>query len=343
MITSNLIRRRLYEVTNYRLRTFAGGRFADRCRPTSIALLLTERCNARCLHCDIWKNRGREESPSADQWQRVLTDLREWLGPVHVVLTGGEALLKDFTIDLVRYGSSIGLFIELLTHGYWKDQQKIESVALARPGRVTISFDGIGDTHNLVRGRDGFFARTESSIRTLLRAREENKLDLTIRLKTVIMRQNLHAICDVARFAQQEKLEVFFQPIEQNYNTGNDPEWYKHSDNWPSDTTAARDVVKQLVRLKSQGLPIVNSPAQLEAMLEYFTDPSSKRLAVQSHAAHEKELLCSAMTMLQLQSNGDVTICSAREPVGNIRNEPVRQIWENRPRWWQGGCCLTER
>ena len=115
-----LIHKRLYESANYRLRTLAGGRFASSCRPTSIALLMTERCNARCIHCDIWKNRGPEESPSFEQWKTVLTDLRRWLGPVQVVFSGGEALLKSYTIDLVAYGSSIGLFVELLSHGFWE-------------------------------------------------------------------------------------------------------------------------------------------------------------------------------------------------------------------------------
>ena len=59
-------RARAHAAVNYRLRTIAGGRLASHCRPTAIAILLTERCNARCLHCDIWKNRGKEESPSLD-------------------------------------------------------------------------------------------------------------------------------------------------------------------------------------------------------------------------------------------------------------------------------------
>src|ERR1041384_3837293 len=73
------IYRRVHEKINYRLRTFANGSFAAHCRPTSALFLLTELCNARCVHCDIWKNRGKEDSPSVEQWKQVLTDLRGWL------------------------------------------------------------------------------------------------------------------------------------------------------------------------------------------------------------------------------------------------------------------------
>lgn len=205
--------RRTYEGINYRLRSFADGRWASFCRPTSIALLMTERCNARCIHCDIWKNRAAEPRLTMLEWRVLLADLRAWLGPVQVVFTGGEALLNPDTIELVAYGSSIGLFIEVLSHGFWEDQSKIEKLALAGPSRVTISFDGFGETHSRIRGRVGFAEKTERTIQTLARMRAEHDLDLTIRLKTVIMRHNLEQVCEVARFAAKHGLEVFYQPI----------------------------------------------------------------------------------------------------------------------------------
>jgi MoaA/NifB/PqqE/SkfB family radical SAM enzyme len=339
--TSNY--RRFYEGINYRLRTFAGSRMAAWCRPTSIALLMTERCNARCIHCDIWKNRGRENPPELGEWKTVLLDLRRWLGPVQVVLTGGEALLNPDTLELVAYASSLGLFIEVLSHGFWEDQLRIERLALARPGRVTISFDGVGEVHDVIRGRDGFFGRTETSILTLVRMRREKSLDLAIRLKTVIMRQNLDEVCHVAWFAKRNHLEVFYQPIEQNYNTPEDPNWPEHSETWPTDSAKAIAVVRELCELKRHGLPIVNSVGQLEVMIPYFSDPRQSRVAVQSHTAHEKRLHCSAMTTLQIQANGDVRTCMTREAIGNIKSQSIRTIWQDRPRWWQEGCCLEER
>jgi MoaA/NifB/PqqE/SkfB family radical SAM enzyme len=339
----NSVYRRFYEGLNFRLRTFAGGRYANSCRPTSIVILLTERCNARCIHCDIWKNRGQEDSPTLEEWKTVLHDLRRWLGPVQVVLSGGEALLKTYALELIEYGSAIGLFIELLSHGYWKDQTKFERLAFARPGRVTFSCDGIGEVHNLVRGRDKFFNRTEESIQTLRRMRQQHALDFKIRLKTVVMQQNLQELRKIAEYAQINQLEVFYQPIEQNYNTPENPEWFMSSPLWPNDVSQAIRAVEQLKELKKQGLPIVNSLDQLDAMRAYFGDPAGLRVATQSHAAHERELLCSALTMLQIQSNGDVTVCTSYPVVGNIRTNTIRSIWENRPHLWEQGCCLESR
>jgi MoaA/NifB/PqqE/SkfB family radical SAM enzyme len=335
--------KRVHEGVNYRLRSFAGGRWASHCRPVSIVFALTELCNARCVHCDIWKNRGKEDAPSLEQYKSVLTDLRTWLGPVQVVFSGGEALLKPYTPELVAHGSSIGLFLEVLTHGYWDDQSRIERLALARPWRLTVSLDGIGETHTKVRGRDQFFEKTTRSIETLRRVRAEQKLDYTIRLKNVIMAHNLDDTCEVARFANRDGMEIFFQPIEQNYNTPEDSKWFEHSDNWPRDTEKAIAVVRQLIAYKKQGWHIANSYEQLETMIPYFENPDSMRVSVQSHSAHERRALCSALTTLDFRANGDVVACFGQAPIGNIKKTPIREIWENRPHWWDSECCLERR
>src|SRR5690242_3777215 len=142
--------KRIYEGFNYRLRTFAQERFANHCRPTSITLALTGRCNAHCVHCDIWKNRGPEETPTVEQWSNAITQLRRWLGPVQITFSGGEALMQPFAADLIRHAVDVGLVVEVLTNGYWNNQQRIELMAQANPWRVTVSLDGIGPTHSVI-------------------------------------------------------------------------------------------------------------------------------------------------------------------------------------------------
>jgi MoaA/NifB/PqqE/SkfB family radical SAM enzyme len=333
---------RLHAAANYRLRDLASGRWANWCRPTAIAILLTERCNARCLHCDIWKNRGREDQPTVAQWKAVLSDLRRWLGPIHVAFTGGEALLMPFTPELVSHASTLGLLVEHLTHGYWKDQSRIESLARARPWRVTLSLDGLGTTHDVVRGRQQFFDFVLQTLETLVRVRREAGATFAIRLKHVIMEHNLHESADVARFAREKGVEVYYQPIEQNYNTADDPRWFEHSANWPRNPQRAVETVEQLIRLKRRGFPIANTIEQLKVMIPYFRDPESLLVATQSHTALDGAQ-CSATTNLQIQSNGDVKTCCGMPPIGNIRAATIRDIWYRRPRYWEGGCCRDVR
>jgi MoaA/NifB/PqqE/SkfB family radical SAM enzyme len=173
--------------------------------------------------------------------------------------------------------------------------------------------------------------------------RSEAGLRHIIRLKNVIMEHNLDETLKVARFGNQEGMEVFFQPIEQNYNTAEDSQWYLESENWPKDTARAIANVRQLIEMKKQGYRIANSYAQLEAMIPYFENPAAHRVAVMSHNAHEAKRSCTALTNLQLQANGDVTVCTGAPVVGNVKLAPIRRIWEDRPRLWESGCCLERR
>jgi len=342
-LSMGAIYRRAYMGLNYRLRVFAGGSLAANCRPTDIGFMMTNLCNARCVHCDIWKNRGRDDTPTLEQYKAVLSDLRSWLGPVHVFFSGGEALLRPYTVDLAAHASGIGLYAEVLTHGYWDDQAIVEKLALANPGRVTVSLDGIGKVHTIIRGRENFFEKTTRSLDTLKRIREENGLGFAIRLKTVVMEQNIHDVHNVAEYAAANGMEVFYQAVEQNYNTEEDPRWFERSDNWPKDPSRVEAAVQGLMALKRQGLPIRNSFEQLQAMIPYFRNPDSMRVAVQSHTAHLLHPVCSALTNIQILPNGDVLACYGMAPIGNIRITPIREIWRTRSAWWRGGCCMERR
>jgi MoaA/NifB/PqqE/SkfB family radical SAM enzyme len=243
----------------------------------------------------------------------------------------------------VAHGSSLGLLVELLSHGYWEDQSKIERLALARPWRITISLDGIGEVHSMIRGRPDFFERTSRTLETLNRVRKERGVTYRILLKTVIMAHNLDDVCGVARYAREREMEVFYQPIEQNYNTPEDLRWFETSENWPKNAGKAVAAVERLIQLKRQGFPISNSLTQLEVMIPYFRDPERWQVSTQAHTAHERRFACAALGLLQVQANGDVRTCARKAPLGNFKLTPIRAIWENRPQWWRGGCCFDER
>ncbi len=331
---------RVYAAANTRLQTAWGGRLANLCRPTSIAFLLTERCNARCVHCNIWQNRGQEDSPSPEQWLSAVSEIRQWLGPVHLIFTGGEALLRSSTIAIVGHASAIGLAAELLTHGYWGDQSRIEQAALANPWQITLSLDGLGAAHDRIRGREGFFDRTSRSIETLLCLRRERGLRYRIRFKTVIMAHNLDQLADLARFATREGVDIYYQPIEQPYNSSReDPTWYLTSENWPRETAPAVAAVEDLIVLKRQGVHIANTEADLRWIQQYFQAPRDGQGLNRYHSFASPAPVCAALGMLQIQANGDVRVCSHAEPVGNIKRAGLRAIWAGRPSLWQSGCC----
>jgi MoaA/NifB/PqqE/SkfB family radical SAM enzyme len=157
------------------------------------------------------------------------------------------------------------------------------------------------------------------------------------------MEQNIHDVHNVAEYASANGMEVFYQAVEQNYNTEEDRRWFEHSDNWPKNPSRAVDAVQRLIALKRNGLPIRNSYRQLQTMIPYFLNPDAIRVSVQQHTAHLKYPVCAALTNIQIQPNGYVLACYGTPPIGNIRTASIREIWRNRPQLWKGGCCLERR
>jgi len=57
-------------------------------------------------------------------------------------------------------------------------------------------------------------------------------------------------------------------------------------------------MMRHVIDMKRQGYHVVNSDAQLGVMINYFHDRDALSISTQSHVAHERRLLCEALTML---------------------------------------------
>jgi len=78
-------------------------------------------------------------------------------------------------------------------------------------------------------------------------------------------------------------------------------------------------------------------------MVAYFENPARLRVDVEAHAAPRSKPMCAAATNLEIRANGDVQPCACAPAVGNIKENKIREIWHNRPRWWIAACCRERR
>ena len=81
-----------------------------------------------------------------------------------VVFTGGEPLLRKDIELCGREIRSRGVRWSLVTNGYLYDQQKHISLLNAGLGALTISLDGLEDTHNWLRNTKNSFSKVDCAI-----------------------------------------------------------------------------------------------------------------------------------------------------------------------------------
>jgi MoaA/NifB/PqqE/SkfB family radical SAM enzyme len=307
--------------------------------PAGVLHKLTLRCNARCRHCDIWNiDYGLQELSTAEV-KSLYAQIRRFIGPYNLVITGGEALVRSDSIELARYAAKLGLLVEFLTNGYLL-ADAADELAHASLDRITISFDGAtAKTVNAFRGKNDFYQRATDGIKKLAEKRSVLGGDFQIWLKTVVMRHNIEELVEIARLAKRLGIEVCYQPIEQNYGQLYDPSWRKDSELWPQDVEFAAEAINELMRLKEEGLPIVNSKASLMVMESYFRHPDVWMRKVRDHAADAKASVClGGVANLEILPDGKVKVCGEGAAIGDCRKKPLRDIWRNRPACWKGQC-----
>lgn len=125
----------------------------------------TTRCMLNCLHCgsDCHVDSKHPDMPIQD----FLTALDTIPKPAKnfiVALTGGEPLLRK---DLETVGMEIrkrGLRWGMVSNGHLYDQERHTALLNAGMGALTISMDGMEESHDWLRNRPGSFTRVDRAI-----------------------------------------------------------------------------------------------------------------------------------------------------------------------------------
>lgn len=125
----------------------------------------TTRCNLNCLHCgsDCSKNSLHNDMP-ADDFFKAIDSIDYISQNFTVVFTGGEPLLRD---DIEFCGKELrkrGFKWSIVSNGYLYDKQRHISLLNAGMGALTISLDGLKESHNWLRNNPNSFDKVSNAI-----------------------------------------------------------------------------------------------------------------------------------------------------------------------------------
>lgn len=132
-------------------------------------IYLTNNCNMQCPHCYMMAGKAYDNELTTPEILEILKAYKD-NGGVDVKLTGGEITLRKDLTEIVQYGSSIGLHIELLTNGTLWTDDLINSIA-EYVSVVQISIDGYSEEENAkIRGPHNF----DKALRTVEKFAKKN-------------------------------------------------------------------------------------------------------------------------------------------------------------------------
>ena len=176
-------------------------------------LVITTSCNLRCRMCDIWKSEPSEIP--LDLVRKIASDSAKIKA---IALTGGEPFLRKDLLDLFDILTCReNCFFSISTNGILTSRiRRFMDRFSEQVAQVSVSLDGLSDTHDFVRGVEGAFRSTAKTI-NMLTTNFDNKL----KVKFTITPWNYRNILGVYSWFRRKGIFISISPVINDFNYTN--------------------------------------------------------------------------------------------------------------------------
>ena len=165
---------------------------------------LIRRCNLTCKHCySISADRDFPGELSTEEVFAVMDDLKAFGVPV-LILSGGEPLLRPDVFEISQRAKALGFYVGLSSNGTLIDAHNIGAIAALGYDYVGISIDGMRETHDRFRRRQGAF---DASLRGIRLCREHG---IKVGLRFTLTRDNAAELPDLLALMADEEIDKFY-------------------------------------------------------------------------------------------------------------------------------------
>lgn len=293
----------------------------------SLYFYLTDECNQHCAHC--WINPAREGRSRTlraglEDYCRVI-DAAVPLGLKLVKLTGGEPLLRQETLPIIRHASQAGVQSLIETNAMLVGPREAE-VFLEHGVTVGLSLDASEPAlHDRRRGLPGAFERTWRALELMAR------LGIPLTVVAAISRSNRQEIPRIlrllGRLEKKAPLQLKINPI---LALGRARKMARNGDTLSAEDLQelVREVCAELIpKAQELGIRIV-----LQLELAYFPVDSLAQGAGRAGVYH-----CGFLNLLSVLADGSLTLCgigyeAPQLTMGNIRGEyDLATLWAEHP------------
>lgn len=180
-------------------------------RPLLIAYFVTFRCNLNCLYCEYAQDNRLRQQPELDTEaaMRLLNILRR--GAPSLAFSGGEPLLREDILDLVKHARKLGFKpISLFTNSLLlpQNEQVLDYIDF-----LQVSLDTTDEQkQDRLFAVNGQGAAKEVMEHIRFYARQQTKRNFRINLNAVLMPETLDDLDDVYRFARSNRVRLTVCP-----------------------------------------------------------------------------------------------------------------------------------
>jgi len=292
-------------------------------RITSLPILVIfphNRCNCRCVMCDIWRIRQVREITPRDL-EPHLTSLRE-LNVKWIVFSGGEPLMHSDISSLSHVCRAEGVRVTLLTAGL--TLEKRADIVAASIDDLIVSIDGPPDIHDEIRGVPGAYRRLQRGIEALRQLRAE----MPIHGRCTIQKGNFGELRNTVHAARALNLNsISFLAVDTTSNAFNRPGGWSpgHQATVALNTTEVAVLESEIEALISEYENEIESGFVVENAEKLRRVPLRFRSRLGQVPAMAPR--CNApWVSAVVESDGTVRPCFFHRPIGNIHEHPLADV-----------------
>ncbi|MCK5082782.1 MAG: radical SAM protein [Candidatus Omnitrophica bacterium] len=273
----------------------------------SINWIITDACNLRCKHCDIWKLPAKMATNNLVQ--KLLADTVVEKSYAHygkafdISLGGGEPFAHPELQEIVAKTNQKypGALKSISTNGVLT--KRIFLFLKNNPGlnlKINISVDGLKEIHDQIRGIQGAFQKTIQTIRVIKRVFPYQRIEM----KMTIMRDNVLQIAPVYQLSRKLGCSFSCKPADS-------------LDNYTNRNSKLSLLFKEeeVCSIRNQAFSVADGMLKNK---EYKKARFTKDIPFHI-SGKRKHPSCSVLwEHITVMANGDVFFCIKEKRVGNI-------------------------
>ena len=276
---------------------------------------LTLACNEHCFHCGSSCTAARADELTCDEWIGIIDQVKRDFDISHMLLciTGGEPLLRDDFFTIMEHAREAGFHWGMTSNATLVTPEIARRLAETGMGTISVSIDGLRETHDALRGLVGAYDRAMAGIQNLIDTNAFQNVQVT----TVVNHANLEQLDEL--FTIMDGLDI---------------------DSW------------RIVNLEPIGRALRHQDLMLTRedyvrLLDFIREKRAAGYPLEYGCSHylgleyEAEVrewywLCNAgIYTASIMANGDIGACLDIERrsetiQGNIRTDRLSDVWEKR-------------
>jgi MoaA/NifB/PqqE/SkfB family radical SAM enzyme len=294
--------------------------------PNAISIDLSDRCNLRCKICNQWKDRNSNKKLEFEDLKKIMDSLASFSPKTIVEFSGQEPLLKkDLLFKILQYGTEKGILMSINTNGTLLNEGIIRELLKYNLNHITVSLDGMKESHNYIRNNEHVFDRSIDALKGLVMLKKAFHLSKpAVSVTFVITDLNFRELPKFHAFLGKLGVDTLnLNPFTlDNSYFFNKNATYENNEFWINSESIAdlKKVLGEILTIKKKRIKpyITNTEKQLNMIPEYFKNKER----------YHKRICLAGLNYFHITNFGEVTICG-KGPKLNIRDHGLEYIWNS--------------